>query len=81
VQIWIARALGLLGAIALAAGLVNIVMPGMVFPSGKTCITDYDLIQCNIEAWAAAPWLALSGGLVVAIAARILLTHKHSADR
>jgi len=80
-QIWIAgaRALGLLGAIALAAGLVNILVPEMAFPSGKTCVTDYDLVLCNIEIWAAAPWLASSGGLAIAIAARILLARGDSA--
>jgi len=79
-QVWIARSLGLLGAIALAAGLVNIVAPGMVFPSVTTCVTHYDLIVCDIETWAAAPWLALSGGLAVTIAARIGLVENELAS-
>jgi hypothetical protein len=76
--VWIIRGLGVVGAIAFAAGLVNIVVPEMAFPSGTTCITDYDLVVCNIATWAAAPWLALAGGLAVAIAGRILLERQDS---
>jgi hypothetical protein len=79
-QMWIARGLGLFGTVALVGGTVNVLAPGAAFPSGRTCITDFDLIVCNIQTWALAPWLALVGVVAIAIAARILLGHEDAAE-
>ena len=64
---WIARGLGVVGAIALAAALANFVMPGLAFPSRTTCVTDYDVIVCYLSPWAAVPWLAITGGVGIAV--------------
>jgi hypothetical protein len=67
-MIWIMRGLGIIGAIALAAGLVNVLAPGSSFPSRTTCVTDDDLIMCYIEPWSGALWVAIAGGIAIAIA-------------
>ena len=69
---WGGRALLVLGAASLAAGLANVVLPGAVFPSSVTCVTDWDTILCAIEPWAAGPWLALLGALIVVVAVIVL---------
>jgi hypothetical protein len=70
---WIARAVGVIGAVAFAAGLATVVTSGSAFPSRMTCVTDYDTIMCNIEPWPAALWLVIAGGLVIALAYSILI--------
>ena len=72
-KLWLgARGLGIVGTIALTAGLANVMAPGSAFPSRTTCVTDYDLIMCTIEPWPAALWLAIAGGAAVAIAWSVL---------
>ena len=71
----------MLGTIALGAGSINLLAPGAAFPSGTTCVTDYDLIVCNVITWGLAPWFVLVGVAAIAIAARILLRHAHAATQ
>jgi hypothetical protein len=69
---WIGRALLVAGAAGVAAGLANVLVPSAAFPSSVTCVSDWDLVLCNIEPWAAAPWLALLGAVTIAAAAVVL---------
>jgi len=39
----------------------------LAFPSRTTCVTDYDVIVCYLSPWAAVPWLAITGGVGIAI--------------
>ena len=80
-KVWIVWALGVTGAIAFAAGLANVVTSGSAYPSHMTCVTDYDLIVCNIELWPAALWLVIGGGVVIAIALSILIGRSESGLR
>ena len=67
-MIGIMRGLGIAGAVAFAAGLINVLAPGSSFPSPVTCVTDDDLVMCYLDAWPLAFWLAVAGGIAIAVA-------------
>ena len=68
VTYWIARAVGVIGAVAFAAGLATVVTSGSAFPSRMTCVTDYDTIMCYTYPWPDAPRLLIAGGAAIALA-------------
>lgn len=72
---WGGRALLVLGAASLAAGLATVLLPGAVFPSSITCVTDSDTILCTIAPWAAGPLVAVLGALAIALAMLLLRGH------
>lgn len=53
------------GSALLVTGLANLLIPFDVFPSGRTCVINYDMVLCHVTPWIGAPLAALLGAALL----------------
>jgi len=79
--VWIGRGLLIVGVVAITIGLANVLAPSSVFPSGATDVSDFDLLMRYTHPWAPAPWVALAGGVLIALGGAILWSRRSTPGR